>query len=214
MIDRQFRLARIWSNDVLREVGPLMEGEVVNVSAWMDDDKEGGKYCDYFSNATKYYTTNYGGYRGKGEEQSILLDLEAKLRPELESRFDVVFNHTTLEHVFDVFTAVKNLCLMSRDVVIVVVPAVQREHGSEGFADYWRFTSEGLTTLFRRNGMKVNLLISTPYKNSAIYHFIFASKGINDWDSILPLFSYGINIGSTLVSDSYFLKIAQKFLRK
>ena len=66
MIDRQFRLARLWSNEQLRLVAPLFDGDVVNVSAGDDIDKAGSLYRDYFSNARSYHITNVGpgSFRG------------------------------------------------------------------------------------------------------------------------------------------------------
>ena len=63
-ITRSFRLPRIWSNDHLRRIAPLFEGEAVNVSAWDDMDKQGGDYRSYFSRASAYSITNFGGIRG------------------------------------------------------------------------------------------------------------------------------------------------------
>ena len=65
---RKFRLPRVWSNRELRRVGSMVRGDVVNVSAWQDSDKEGGHYKDYFPNASSYTITNWRtearGYQG------------------------------------------------------------------------------------------------------------------------------------------------------
>ena len=127
---RRFRAARIWSNQVLRKIAPQFDGDVINVSGWHDEDKEDGRYRDYFINARSYAVTNYGGYRGNIADGDLSLDLEANLTPDMLACADVIYNHTTLEHVFDVLKAVSNLCEMTRDVVIVVVPAFQEEHAS------------------------------------------------------------------------------------
>jgi hypothetical protein len=128
---RRFRAARCWSNQVLRAIAPSFDGDVLNVSGWRDEDKEGGRYRDYFSRARSYGVTNFGGYRGDSGGAQVQLDLEGELPPGLAASVDVVFNHTTLEHVFDVFRAVSNLCRMTRDLVIVVVPAIQEEHEAD-----------------------------------------------------------------------------------
>ena len=39
-----------------------------------------------------------------------------------------MFNHTTLEHIFEVNTAFDNMCAMSNDVVILVLPFAQVQH--------------------------------------------------------------------------------------
>lgn len=214
LVDRRFRLARLWSNDVLRRIGPLAAGEIVNVSAWEDADKEGERYRDYFPNASHYFTTNYGGFRGGGIDDTFLLDLEAPLPDELKGRFDVVFNHTTLEHIFDVFRAVENLCSMTRDAVIIVVPAVQQEHWSESFSDYWRFTTRGLKALLQRNGLEVMLLVSSPYRNAAIYHLILASRQPERWRDHLPALPYSANEGRDLVSDAWYIRLLRRIAGK
>lgn len=203
-------MARLWSNEVLRQVGPLAEGEVVNVSAWQDADKEGGYYRTYFPNADRYYTSNYGGFRGEGIEDSFLLDLESPLPVKLEQRFDLVFNHTTLEHVYDVFRAVENLCRTTRDAVIVVVPAVQQEHLSDSFSDYWRFTSCGLSALFERNGLEVMMMVSSPYRNAAIYHLALASRQPHLWRDRLPSIPYSVNKGFGLVWDAWYVRLLRR----
>ncbi len=138
--DRVYRLPRLWSNEELRKFSGLFTGSVINVSAWRDEDKEGGKYKNYFSSASSYRVSNYvaekRGYQG--EEGEIFLDLEKGLSSELKGRFDVVFNHTTLEHIYNYKKALRNICALSRDVVIVVVPFLQPMHDEYG--DYWRFS--------------------------------------------------------------------------
>ena len=98
---RRFRAARCWSNSVLRQIAPLFKGDVVNVSGWRDEDKEGGLYRDYFSAARSYRVTNFGGFRGESANTTLRLDLEKDLPQGLNGCADVVFNHTTLEHVID-----------------------------------------------------------------------------------------------------------------
>lgn len=81
-VDRIFRLARIWSNRELAKVGHLFEGDVVNVSAGDDDDKEGNTYALYFPNSHAYRVTNYnpGSFRGyQGRENEFLVDLTKEL---------------------------------------------------------------------------------------------------------------------------------------
>ena len=59
MIDRKFRLPRIWSNKILREFAPLFKGKIINISGWEDKDKQGSFYKDYFSNADSYFISNF-----------------------------------------------------------------------------------------------------------------------------------------------------------
>ena len=193
--DLKHRAPRLWSNDVLRQIAPAFTGSVINVSGWRDEDKQGGHYRDYFSSAASYSISNMGGYRGESPDTAYMLDLEANLPLELERRFDVVFNHTTLEHVFDVFSAVRNLCAMTRDVVIVVVPFMQEQHAHDDFSDYWRFTPLGIKALFRAHGLETVLLCSTPGHRSAIYHLAVASRHPAEWSGRFDALSVNENTG-------------------
>jgi len=177
LTDRKYLLPRYWSNRELRKIAPLFTGDVVNVSGWDDRDKEGGRYESYFSRASTYQRTNYGGHRGfKGGAGEIALDLTAPLPDELRGRFDVTFNHTVLEHIFDVRTAFANLCAMSRDVVIVVVPFSQVQHESDSYGDYWRFTPSALRKMFEEQGLSVVYESESPDKDAAIYLLFVASR--------------------------------------
>src|SRR5512145_328456 len=124
LADPVHRVPRLWSNDELARIGPLFDGDIVNVSAWRDDDKAGRRYRDYFPRARSYTMTNFRtDMRGfQGWDGEIFLDLEQPLPVELQGAFDVVYNHTTLEHIYEFRLAFSNLCAMSRDAVVIVVP--------------------------------------------------------------------------------------------
>ncbi|QXE91555.1 hypothetical protein KP001_03130 [Geomonas subterranea] len=178
MSNIRFRNSRYWSNRELRKIAPLLSGKVLNVSAWRDGDKEGGTYREnYFTGAASYGITNWKaeakGFQGDlpGE---IFLDLEEELPLELAGGFDVVFNHTTLEHVFEVFTAFSNLCRLSRDVVIVVVPFLQEQHAPYG--DYWRFTPWAIQKLFLKSGLTPAYLNFNDGPKDAIYIFAAGAR--------------------------------------
>lgn len=191
MIDRRFRLARHWSNTELRRIAHLFSGYIVNVSAADDTDKEHGRYESYFINRQSYLVTNYGSntFRGyKDREGEIFLDLTGKLPPELIQRFDVVFNHTTLEHIFDVQIAFSNLCDLSRDILIIVVPFAQVQHDHEDFKDYWRFTPACLRTMFEQRGFTVVYESATPFKNCAVYLFFVGARDAAKWSAQLPTY--------------------------
>jgi len=190
--DRRFRLARVWSNQQLKQLGHLFSGDVVNASAGDDVDKEGATYKTYFPNCAGYYLTNFepGSYRGfQGREGEFLLDLIDQLPEELVGRFEVVFNHTTLEHIFDVRTAFSNLCAMSRDVVIVVVPFSQVQHETDAFGDFWRFTPTCLRYLFKENGMEVVYEAANDDINAATYVLAVGAKNPEAWSGRLPEFT-------------------------
>lgn len=150
-----------------------MEGRVVNVSGADDLDKQGQRYADYFVNASTYSITNHStSLRGfQARDGEIALDLSQPLPDELVKAFDAVFNHTTLEHIFEVDVAFRNLCEMATSYVILVVPFAQVEHGPPAFGDYWRFTPMGVEALFTRAGWHIASLAASPMKNAACYLF-------------------------------------------
>jgi hypothetical protein len=181
MIDRIHRLPRLWSNRELARFGHLFSGSIVNVSGWTDVDKEGGHYRDYFPHAESYTITNFKAEaRGfQGLENEIFLDLEQPLANALYQSFDVVFNHTTLEHIYDFRSAFANLCAMSKDVVILIVPFLQPYHSHYG--DYWRFTPPALKRMFEDNGFSLLYLSFNSHKSSSVYIFAIAAHEPDKW---------------------------------
>ena len=207
-VDRQFRLPRLWSNRVLRQIGGSFDGEVVNVSAWDDRDKEGGSYREYFPRATAYHLTNFSGTRGySGRPNEHLVDLTAELPDDLRRRFDVAFNHTTLEHIYDVRRAFRNLCELSRDVVVVVVPFSQAQHESDSYRDYWRFTPTVLRMLFEENGMEVVYEAESDSRRAAVYLLAVGARDARRWRALLPaerrIDDAGRWIGASRLNDLY-----------
>ena len=181
LIDRIHRLPRQWSNQQLAQYAHLFQGDVVNVSGWKDVDKEGGHYRDYFCNAQSYTITNFKAEaRGfQGLDNEIFLDLEKSLADDLKQRFDVVFNHTTLEHIYDFRTAFTNLCAMSKDVVILIVPFLQQFHSDYG--DFWRFSPLALKRMFEDHGLDLLYLSFNSHKHSSVYIFVIAAKHPDHW---------------------------------
>lgn len=189
--ERRFRKARIWSNTEMARLAPFFEGDIVNVSGWDDRDKEGRRYRDYFTKARSYSITNYAGERGfQGEAGEIPLDLEKPLPPELEKRFDVVFNHTTLEHVFDIVSAFKNMCAMAKEAVIVIVPWAQVEHWSDSYGDYWRISGQALERLFKNNGYTMIYCSANDDTDGAVYVLGIGVRNPDAWQGRLPEATY------------------------
>lgn len=189
---------RRWSNAELRKWGPLFTGSVVNVSAWKDLDKEGGRYRDYFPNASEYAMTNYWGSEvpNDGHPDAIFLDLEADLPPEMRGRFDVVLAHTVLEHVFDFNRAFENLASLTRDILIVVLPFAQDEHyGGDLFGDYWRVTPLCLKRMSEKNGLKLVHVTSNDNPWYPIYLLGIASRNPDRWRGIFPPIDWQRRIG-------------------
>ena len=191
-IDRVFRLPRIWSNKELLKFSHLFTGHVANVSGWTDVDKEGSVYKDYFVNAISYTITNFKsearGFQGK--EGEIFLDLTQGLPEHLIERFDVVFNHTVLEHIYEVRIAFQNLCKMTSDVAIIIVPFLQEMHAEYG--DYWRFTPLTMRNLFEENGMDLIYCSFNSHVNSSVYLFCIGVKHKDKWVGKIP-FKYDFN---------------------
>lgn len=158
----------------------------MNVSGWKDGDKEKGVYRDYFVNAEQYAISNYKSEaRGfQGFENEFFLNLEEDLDNSLLGKFDVVFNHTVLEHVFDVHKAFKNLCSLSKDVVILVVPFLQKMHADYG--DYWRFTPSTIKLLFEKNNMHLQYLSFNSDAFSSVYVFAIGVKNKDKWEQKIP----------------------------
>lgn len=178
---------RIWSNRELAKFAALYEGRIVNVSGWNDEDTEGRRYADYFTNKSEYVVSNYGGARGDVRGADINLDIQQPLAEELAGSFDVVFNHTTLEHIKDVNQAFDVLCGLSRDSVIVVVPFLQHMHWEPGsWEDYWRYSPLALEYLFEQRGLKVVYLSFNDNPVHPIYCFCVATRHPERWADKYP----------------------------
>ena len=213
-IKRNFRLPRIWSNEVLREIAPLFSGKVINVSGWDDRDKEGRQYRNYFPNASDYYISNFAGERGIADAANVTdfnIDLSTPISKKLEGQFDIVFNHTTLEHIFEVDIAFQNLCRLSKDIVIVVVPFAQEIHFNSSYGDYWRFTPMGLRKLYEKNGLEVVFEAANHHVNAGIYLLFIGSKYPDNWRSKMiewqPIEELGKWIGRLNGSPSFISKL-------
>lgn len=181
VLDKESIRPREFSNNMLSKYAGYFTGDVINVSGWKDGDGEGGYYREYFKKASGYTVSNIRG-QGKGlgsvtdGYQEIELDLEKELDPGLKDRFDVVFNHTTLEHVYDFKTAFSNLCMMTRDIVILTVPVMQQIHHTEDFGDWWRPTTMTIARMLKENGLVPLVLTCNDQPFAPIYCFVVASK--------------------------------------
>jgi hypothetical protein len=179
-----YRLARAWSNDELLKFSGIFGGNILNVSAANDSTKCGDTYQAFFSKADTYTISNYS-LQGMEKYNEFFLDLEKPLDKSLFGSADVVFNHTTLEHIFNVTTAFQSLCLLSKDVVIVVVPFLQKMHGRGAYNDYWRFTPELMKRLYQENGLTLRYCSDncTPYASTYLFCIGYRDP---KWDSFIP----------------------------
>ncbi len=182
---------RKWSNEELRKIAKYFTGDIINVAGGDDSDKEDAYYRSYFTNAQSYAVANYPRqYLGSTKSNDLFIDLSQSIEDNstLLNSYNAVFTHTVLEHIYDLKTAIANLCQMSSDVVISVVPFIQAfHHKNKYYHDYWRFTPYSLKELFDENGFGTIYCNwnSDPIGNIYILHV--ASKNINKWDKIIAL---------------------------
>ncbi|WP_139247712.1 hypothetical protein [Hyphomicrobium sp. CS1GBMeth3] len=189
------------------------------MSGWQDLDKEGQRYKEYFPGASEYWISNFRsearGFQGDLENE-FFLDLVQDLDDPLAGKFDVVFNHTVLEHIFEVNKAFANLCRLSRDVVIVVVPFLQEEHADYG--DYWRFTPQAVDKLFQANGFETVYVNYNDDRNASIYLLAVGSRNPERWQRIAGLdgnkketiYDPRVGAGMNVIQNPYALKVQKK----
>lgn len=181
LTDRKHTLPRKWANSELRKFANLFEGDIANISGWQDQDKQGSRYKEYFTKASSYTITNFKSEaRGfQNQDGEIYLDLEEPLPDNLKGRFDTVFNHTTLEHIYKAQEAFTNICEMAKDTVIITVPFLQPYHAEYG--DYWRFSPLALKRMFEDNGLTLLYLSFNNHKQCSVYIFAIATKNPDKW---------------------------------
>ena len=198
-----FREPRLKTNKILKRFSHLFKGNIINVSGSSDNDKNstlkdyyfgnydaGNRYKDYFTNANSYTVSNYPLDKTEyslDKTNMIFLDLEEDIPEEYNYKYDVVYNHTVFEHIFDIFTAFENLCSMSNDIVIFIVPQSQQIHDyNRGYKDYWRFTPFAVDKLFEKNGFTVLYRETTVGFSESMYLFYIASKKPDKWIDKFP----------------------------
>jgi len=179
---------RNWSNAELRKFSSLYEGDVINVSGWRDEDQTGSYYRNYFTGARSYSVSNFTGERGlQGQTGEVELDLEGEIPANLKGNYQVVFNHTTLEHIYDIRKALANLCVLSCDTVILVTPFLQQVHSESGaYSDYWRPSPMALERMLKENGLEVLYQSSNDNAWYAVYVFTLASREPARWRNKIP----------------------------
>ena len=123
--------------------------------------------------------TNHPGDKARGANvrTDIALDLAQPLPRELERSYEVVFNHTVLEHIEDPVFAFEQIAAMSTDLVISVVPFKQKLHFESGmYGDWQRFTPFGMRKLHERNGFQVIYESYTPRPALDVYLFYVGAR--------------------------------------
>lgn len=180
-------IPRVWSNKEILRYGKLFKGDVLNLSGWKDSDKDGGIYRNYFPHARSYTISNFGSEIGASGGEEKELDLSKPYGGQIGT-YDLVFNHTVIEHVHPTDLVIQNLCKLSNDCIMTIVPFVQQMHGvSEGFTDYYRYSPVALETLFREQGFEtiyVSWNADHPLMN--VYLFHLASKYPEKYRNCMP----------------------------
>lgn len=220
LVDKNRIQPREFTNAVLKKYAHIFNGSVINVSGWNDSDWEGGFYQGYFANCSKYVVSNARGYyRGLGSMadtrvEEIEIDLEKELEKDLVGKYDVVFNHTTLEHVFDLDQAFKNLCNLSNDVLIIVVPVMQNIHITRTYGDYWRITTLALARLLKENNFELLVLDSNDQPFAPIYSIAIATRNPQRYEGLIEKklnFEMGAaQYGSSLKKDAIEILLKEK----
>ena len=216
LLDKKIINPRIFSNDMLRKYANNFRGNVINVSGWDDRDMEGGYYKDYFKNISSYVISNapnedkgFGSLELSGTKE-IKIDLMNPICDEYKNKFDVVFNHTTLEHIFDAQFAFKGLCDLSKDAVIIVMPVIQNVH-IRSFGDYWRITTIGIAKLFLKNGFKPLVIKTNDQPFAPVYCFAIGVKDAKKYKNKIQK-NLNFEMGAILYGSSLKKKYIDKIL--
>lgn len=154
---------RAESNALLREWCPEITGVVLSLGSSSDSDGDGRSYRDYFTKATRYYTSE--------PEPDDRCDLVVDIRDlsSLTIRVDALFCSGVLEHVDDVFRAVEQCfsVLNTGGVLLAGVPFWQPIHRAP--QDFWRFTEFGVRYLLRAFQVLELRAIGDPKQPSAYW---------------------------------------------
>lgn len=213
---------RSWSNDELRFVlSHCPKGaRIVNVSGWQDRDKEGGLYKDYFPTPALYHISNYEGdaARGAAAQTDLVIDLTKSLSVAYENQYDIVFNHTVLEHLEDPTFAFAQIGKLTTDLIVTVVPFKQKLHFEYGmFGDYYRFTPFSMRRLHAQNGFSVLYEAYTPRPSLDVYLLYVGARDVarhtNFPQHLADLRALNQRVGSFSASDLA-SNIAARFLGK
>ena len=179
---------RTYSNVCLKRILALLNvTSVLNVSGWDDGDKEGGRYSDYFSQkVSKYEVSHFENdyLRSDTDLSKMVINLE-DLNYQAVEKFELVFSHTVLEHVFDQQNAFRIMCSLAEKYVVGVVPMINVLHWEKTYDDYWRFTPHGIRKLFENNEFKlVHLEIGPTSSISQYIIFVGVRNGVADVSSL------------------------------
>jgi SAM-dependent methyltransferase len=137
---------RLQSNQWIRHEAAKITGRVLSIGSRDDSDGVGGRYRDYFVNASAYVTSE-----PEAEFNCDLL-IDVRAMPQIESEsWDAIFCSGVLEHVDRVDDAVAEMArvLKPGGTLLVGVPFRQAIHCAP--QDFWRFTAFGLKFLLEKH---------------------------------------------------------------
>jgi SAM-dependent methyltransferase len=152
--NQQPSMARLLSNRWLRKVAPEIKGKVLSIGSGADIDWEGRRYRTYFSKADNYHTSELN------PEKPADLCLDVRNMGKLEDgSYDCVFCSGVLEHVDDIFGAMREIARILRvgGTLLLGIPFNQALHAAP--CDYWRMTAHGLRYLLQTAGFEVKEII-------------------------------------------------------
>jgi hypothetical protein len=171
---------RAWSNDELHRLAPWFRPgcRVINVSGWLDKDKDGGVYADYFPKEKVYHVANYRHDKHRSSPDSdLFLDLSEPVPDALRGAYDVAFSHTVLEHVPDPAFSFRQIAALTTDLIVTVVPWKQKLHFSPGnYGDYFRMSPFVMRRWHEEAGFTVLWESYTPPPALDTYLFYFATR--------------------------------------
>ena len=218
LVNKNLVNPRIFSNFMLRKYVDFFEGSVINVSGWDDRDCEGGFYKNYFKKRASYAVSNapeedkgFGSIKTTDTEE-IEIDLMKPISESYKNKFDIVFNHTTLEHILDAQMAFKNICDLSRDAVIIIVPAIQNIH-IKGYGDYWRITTLGVAKMLQKNGFEPLVIKANDQPFAPVYCFAIGVRDIKKYENKIQKdldFEMGAALYGSILKKRYINEILNK----
>ena len=142
------RDANLW----LKEHSKGITGSVLSIGSAEDEDGEGRRYQDYFSEADSYTTSEVEDH----PDADLVLDV--RNMPEIKNEtYDCIFCSGVLEHVDEHRKALDEMTriLKPNGILLLGVPFRQAPH-MEPY-DFWRFTEYGVRFLLKDSYEILNL---------------------------------------------------------
>jgi SAM-dependent methyltransferase len=163
--------ARLESNAWIEAAAKYVTGNVLSIGSGSDLDGQGRKYRQYFSK-TESYQTSEVSLRATTD---LVLDVRNMEGIE-DGEYDCVFCSGVLEHVDDLFGAMREIARILRTggVLLLGVPLAQKIHRAP--QDFWRMTIHGVRYLLENNGFKAALI--TPIAGPEDFPATYWAKGI------------------------------------